>query len=358
MKYGEFNAYMRKKDKRTAMKTLNHRTDPYSFFMSSVIVAVGLAVTICRADTSASLRTTSLGDGWFEYRFHIQYNAFFDVFDSVSWDVPFEGFQEFGSTDGASEVELSDSRFLVKWLGDQPRETDRVVTVRSDSSLVGYSDINLCFLAVPSGWGGGGGIISGNIAGYIRFHGLAPCLTGDPDLVGASTYTNVVMMPDPQITDCTANSLSWNWSSGATMRIDASLDLLGWSPVTQVVNTAAVNTWVSPEPLNTYGNAFRVNLVSNKVGPAMGLYGAVKRRVTTAPAILPSGIEPQMDGRIGIRFPSQPGYAYRVCVWDVEGRLISQKNVVGDGDQSLAEVFDQGEPGIRWITIDFLGIRN
>ena len=324
-------------------------------FIFSAVVAVGLAGTFGRADTSASLQTTSLGDGWFEYRFHLQYNAFFDVFDSVSWEVPFEGFQEFGSTDGASEVETSDLHFCVKWLGEQPRETERVVTVRSESSLVGYANIYVCFLAVPSGWGGGGGIISDNIAGYIRFQGLAPLAPGDPGLAGASTYSNAVMVPDPQITDCTVDSLTWNWSSGATMRIEASRDLLGWSSVTQVVNTAAVNTWVSPEPLNTYGHAFRVNLVSNKYSTAVGLLGSAKRGAAPAPAILPSGIEPRKGGRIGIRFSSKSGHAYRVRVWDAEGRLLDQESVVADGVQSMAEVVDQGPPGIRWVTIDPLG---
>lgn len=324
-------------------------------FIFSVMVAMGLAKACCWADTSASLRTTSLGEGWFEYRFHLQYNAFFDVFDSVSWEVPFEGFQEFGSIDGANEVETSDSHVRVKWLGEQPREVERVVTVRSESSWVGHANIYVCFLAVPSGWGGGEEIVSGNIAGYIRFQGLAPLAPGDPGLAGASTYSNAVMVPDPQITGCTADSLTWNWSSGATMRIEASQDLLGWTPVTQVVNAATVNTWVSSVPLSTYGQAYRVNLVSNKFSPAVGLLGRARRRAAAAPAILPSGIEPRMDGRVGIRFPSQPGHAYRVRVWDAGGRLLARKHVAAAGVQSMAEVLDPGQPGIRWVTIDSLG---
>ena len=318
----------------------------------SVILAMSLAGTACWADSSILLQTTSLGDGRFEYRLHLQYNSFFDVFDSVSLYSPFEGFQEFESTDGANEVDVSDSHVRVKWLGAQPRAVDWVVTVRSESSLVGYADVYVYFLAVPSGLMGGGGIISGNIAGYIRFQGLAPVAPGDPSLVGASTRSNVVMVPDPQLTAFTTNSLTWNWSSGATMRIEASPDLVGWSPVTQMVNTSTVNTWVSSVPLSTYGNAFRVNLVSNKFSPFSSVMGSSVRRSASAQAIMPSGIEPQMDGQLGIRFPSQSGNAYRVLVWDAEGRLLARKDVAAAGSQSTVKVLDQGPPGIRWVTID------
>ena len=321
-------------------------------FIFSVILAMGLAGTACWADSSVLLQTTSLGDGRFEYRLHLQYNGFFDVFDSVSMDFPFEGFQEFESTDGANEVDAGDSHVRVKWLGAQPRVVDWVVTVRSESSLVGHADVYVCFLAVPSGWSCGGGIISENIAGYIRFQGLAPVSPGDPGLAGASTSSNVVMVPDPQLTAFTTNSLTWNWSSGATMRIEASPDLAGWSPVTQMVNTSTMNTWISSVPLTTYGNAFRVNLVSNKFSPFSSVLGHAVRRSVSTQAVLPSGIEPQMDGQLGICFPSQSGHAYQVRVWDAEGRLLARKDVAADGSQSTAKVLDQGPPGIRWITID------
>ena len=316
----------------------------------SVMVAMGLAGTACWADSSIWLRTTSLGDGGFEYRLHLQYNGFFDVIDSVRLGFPFEGFQEFGSTDGADEVEAIDSHVSLHWQGAQPRVMDRVVTVRSEFALVGLADVYVYFLAVPSGWCGGGEIISENLAGYIRFQGLAPLAPGDSSLVGASIWTNYVIVPDPQLTACTADSLTWNWASGATMRIEASADLVGWSPVTQLVNAATVNTWISPVPLSTYGNAFRVNLVSNKVNPFASMRAT--RRAVTDQAILPSGIEPQKDGRVGIRFPSQPGHAYRVRIWDAEGRLLARKDVAAAGGQSMAKVLDPGPPGIRWITID------
>ena len=76
------------------------------------------------------------------------------------------------------------------------------------------------------------------------------------------------------------------------------------------------------------------------------------RRAVTDQAILPSGIEPQKDGRVGIRFPSQPGHAYRVRIWDAEGRLLARKDVAAAGSQSTVKVLDQGPPGIRWVTID------
>ena len=318
-----------------------------------IIIALGLAGTLCWADSSASFRTTSLGDGWFEYQLHLQYNAFFDVFDRLSCNFNFEGFQEFGSTDGADVATASDSHVTAEWLGAQPRNVDRVITVRSESSLIGYTDFYFSFLAVPSGWSGGG-IVSENIAGYIRFRGLAPCLPDDPDLLGTTTYTNVVMVPDPQITACTTDSLTWNWSSGATMRIEASQDLMGWSLVTQLVNSSTVNTWISPVPLDAYGNAFRVNLVSNKFSPSVGFLGRNSRRTVTAKEIVPSAIEPQVDGQIVIRFSSQPGGTYQVCIWDAEAQLLARKNVTAADFQSTAQVFDRGLPGVHWITIDSL----
>lgn len=254
------------------------------FFLKLCFSILLSSVGTCFGTTFAMLDSTYLGNGWFQYRLQVLNDHFFSggSFSGVWWNF-------------ANQIELggipANWSFDNTWQGDSywsrtndfcpDRPYEDIFLLRSSETsyrLGTNTSFQLgtnapdaaaqvwfnVFVADINPLGNG---YSMSIFGGARMPCLVPCR---PELADGSptNYSySLKLLPDIPLEILKQNGviygLSFDWDYGSTFALEASTDLNTWTTVGNLWSYAPKTTWMSDEPLNDFGQYFRLELVAN-----------------------------------------------------------------------------------------------
>ncbi|OQA28805.1 MAG: hypothetical protein BWY59_00664 [Verrucomicrobia bacterium ADurb.Bin345] len=237
-----------------------------------LLLAVAASVLPFAASPAAArdfvtVRSAYLGDGWFSYTMRMEPNPFFSTqitgiagtaafTNRIDANTPPEGWTE--SPDTSSFFWGKDNQFEEHAL---PLE----LTMMARSSSSGYrtqTNYFVMFVLWMHDWLPIPGILSANIAGYVRLPALVPCEPAESDGSPTELFSGYEIFPDPEVVESGPDFLSYFWPNTNTVVIEASYDLQSWSNVAQMVGHGGTSTWVAAQPLDELGSFFRVGLVA------------------------------------------------------------------------------------------------
>jgi hypothetical protein len=241
-------------------------------FVRWVVLPLALWLACMRpiAATSATfveLESTSLGDGWFQYRVKMFPESFFQQqelfgggtgsFTNRTETGPVANGWEFASTDLHSAFWGYTNVSVLQTL---PCEQ----VFRARSSETGFrmdSQFYISYSLWPASWLHSP-YFSMNIVGYVRLPCLVPCPAGESDGSPTNYLTSYEMFPDVQISGLSPFTISFDWETDCTVLIQASSNLTAWTNVAYAFGRSGTASWTSSVPMPAYGSSFRVGLVS------------------------------------------------------------------------------------------------
>lgn len=246
-----------------------------------------LVATPAAARDFITLHSTHLGGGWFTYTVRMEPNPFFSTqimgvagamsfTNRIDATPPPEGWT--ASTDTVSFIWGKDDQL-------SPHGLPFELTMAARSSSSGFrteTNFFVGYLLWFKGWLSAPGILSGNVAGYVKLPALVPCEPSESDGSPTELVSSYEVFPDPAIVDLGRNYLNYFWPGSNTVVIEASEDLRSWSVLDQCVGQGGTSTWFAAESLPLLGRYFRVGLVA-------------MRDITTAPDLLSAPSDPAND---------------------------------------------------------------
>jgi hypothetical protein len=233
--------------------------------------------------TFAKLDSAYLGSGWFQYRLQVLNDRFFTVGVISSVYLNFTNQIELGTIPTNWSYNFSSqgvsywSRTNNYW-PDRPYEDIFLLHSSETSFRLATNEMHLGTNTVDTGaqvWFsagvslanplGGGPVFS--INGFARMPCLVPC--GPESANGAPTnYSySLKLLPDISLELLKQNGeiygLSFDWDYESTFALEASTNLDTWTTIGNLWSSVPKTTWISDEPLNDFGQYFRLELVAN-----------------------------------------------------------------------------------------------
>ena len=246
------------------------------FRLKFCFIAWALSVGTCLGTTFATLDSTYLGNGWFQYRLQVLNDRFFsgggisqvwwnftnqielgNIPTNWSFDSSSQGVSYWSRTNYDFPDRPYDETFLLR----SSETSFRLGTNSNDGTAqiffnMQVGDINPL----------GNGYVS-TLFGGARLPCLVPCR---PELADGSptNYSySLKLLPDISLEilqqDGVIGGLSFDCSYASTFALEASSDLNTWTTVGNLWSYPPKTIWMSYEGLNDFGQYFRLELVAN-----------------------------------------------------------------------------------------------
>jgi hypothetical protein len=160
--------------------------------------------------------------------------------------------------------------------------------------------------------------------------------------------SRVELLPDLVInelilTNGEVHGLRFTWDEPSTVEVQGSHDLAEWTAVARIYGDPPQTTWVTNAPLNSFGDFFRLQLITN-THPSTA---TVSPMLISQPQRSPERVIVNHIGTDGkavtIGFASVPNMVYEVDYCESLSRVIETKRVTATGVFTTA-VFDVTKP--------------
>lgn len=260
------------------MKRLMSRT---ILSIATMVVAIWLGVpAVSLARHQIEVESSYRGDGWFEYRLCSMDDPYFPglVLGGLI-QVPFTNHVEFGATPSSWFASLGTNRPpgdagpYAEWgcvsLNDWTNQIRPFEIVFRARSAERHFKRYLGSYIVFSLSGGDGGSGSDNMIGLWTVPTLIPCSAEEADGAPMNLLTRIAFidLPDVRITGlqreaARVRGISFDYSRKGTFQLQATRDFRAWTNIAYVFGGPGPTTWMSPDPLNNYGEYFRLLLAA------------------------------------------------------------------------------------------------
>lgn len=214
------------------------------------------------------VESTYLGDGWFKYRVKTLGDPLFPVVDLTSFGVPFTNRVQYGTNTALWAAE-SFNPHRADWIYDsfsaQGAGYEAVFLARSSERNFRAASIEVLGYSFEFN-DGKPGSTNQPAVGRADFSVLIPCAPAQSDNSPTNRVSGFEALPDLKIdklltTGGSVNGLSFSWVGDFTVTLQATTNLTQWRDVTRLFGTGSTNLWTTNQPLNSFGNFFRLHLV-------------------------------------------------------------------------------------------------
>jgi hypothetical protein len=187
-----------------------------------------------------------------------------------------------------------------------------------------------------------------SFGGYRLFDCLVPCSAEEADGSAPQLLSSAQLLPDLVInelivTDGEVHGLRFTWNEPSTVELQGSHDLAEWTAVARIYGDSPQTTWVTNAPLNSFGDFFRLRLITNS-HPSTALASSkfVSQPERSPGCVIVNHIS--TDGKaVTIGFASVSNMVYEVDHCEAGGRVIETKRVTATSVFTTA-VFEMTEP--------------
>lgn len=236
-----------------------------------------LAVVACLFGTSVlfgrdavELRSRYLGDGLFEYRLRtLEDHLFSEIKFSQLVPGPFTGY-----VSNTLPPHWTNGLYKGHWNGihydeslPQPRINEITFSVQTSSTHFrrepyGFGTI-LSVHFDPQYFGGE------SEGGYLNLDCLVPCAPEESDgsatvLVSRHEFVPDIVIDGLVFTNGHVHGLTFSWPVTSTVELQASHDLVAWTPVARFPGQSGQTTWTTNSPLEGFGRTFRLLLIDTR----------------------------------------------------------------------------------------------
>lgn len=301
-------------------------------------------------DTAISLQSTHLGEGRIRYTIITPDDPFYSFLDVTGFGLWDTNSFEWESrpprwTNGAPA--MNGWYFDGDGLGGQVRPYQASFVIRS--ALTSFKQVEygaLVLMSIGTVGGYHGHVVSVNVVGYWNARVLVPCPPEEAD--GSETNLTSTLklftLPDIQIASLILSNgrpagISYSYPELNTVRLEATYDFNIWTNVAYIYGQSGTTTWINADPLDSYGNNYRVRLVAEGHAPNLPPLNPGTSMLTAAgsnpakdtpPSKLRSLLErsrPDPDGT-EVAFASEPGRAYSVMLLDLSMNPMTEVEVL------------------------------
>jgi hypothetical protein len=295
------------------------------------------------------LESTYLGDGWFRYRLTTVDDPFFAFFDLGSLSATFENRAEYGPTpdDWGTSTNFAGA---TAWEpigpvlpGSQVRPYERTFLVRSLSRHFRQQVSALITMSFGTVGGYHGYATSINIVGYVNINALVPCPESEADgsPTNLLTKVSIINLPDVEILSLVRNGaathgVTFRYDEASTLRLDGTADFRSWNKIAYLYCDAGVTTWTTNQPLDTFGNFYRLLLVAEghvtNLPPlnASSSPGPLFVSANANPMKVPR-CAPVADG-VEVTIATQPGNTYEISLLDGSARPVQSQSLTASSE--------------------------
>jgi hypothetical protein len=173
------------------------------------------------------------------------------------------------------------------------------------------------------------------IAGYRNLDCLIPCSAEEADGSATQMISRAELLPDLIInelilTNGEVHGLRFTWDEPSTVELQGSHDLAEWTAVARIYGDPPQTTWVTNAALNSFGDFFRLRLIS----------ASQSQRSPERVIVNHIGGEGKT---VTIGFASVSNMVYEVDRCESVGRVIETKRVTATGVFTTA-VFEKTAP--------------
>jgi hypothetical protein len=281
-----------------------------------------------------ALESIYLGNGWFRYRLTTVDDPFFAFFDLGSLSVSFENRVEHGPTpdDWGTSTNFAGA---TAWEpigpvlpGSQVRPYERTFLARSSSRHFKQQVGALITMSFGTVGGYHGHATSMNIVGFVNINALVPCPESEADgsPTNLLTKVSIINLPDVEILSLVRNGaathgVTFRYGEASTLRLDGTADFRSWN---------------TNQPLDTFGNFYRLQLVaegqvtnlpplnsSSSPGPLFVSANANPMKVLRC--------APVADG-VEVTIATQPGNTHEVSLLDSSARPVQSQSLTASSE--------------------------
>ncbi|HSY19720.1 MAG TPA: hypothetical protein VK815_15360 [Candidatus Acidoferrales bacterium] len=328
------------------------------------LVLFGLGLGPSFATTFLQFDSTYLGDGWFQYKMHINKDPFFLEADVTQLSVNFTNQIDQSTTSSTWSNSGPDSTYSYSsWessQGSSTRPYDAVFLMRSsetsyrlgtnvfDSAIVAFSLLLADY--TPSF---DGGVYSQNIVGFARMPCLIPCRPEDADGSPASFSYALKLLPDVNITSLIQSNgvvqgVDFLWDYESTFLLQASTDFNSWTNIAYIWSYPPETLWTTNRSLDDFGQFFQISLVAS--GHATNLPSLNSNVLLAKPAVAKTAIATTSTasrvsgcqvsgGKIAVKITTQANQNYTVSALDSHKTVRASQSLTATGD-SASVCFD------------------
>jgi hypothetical protein len=233
-----------------------------------LLIAMALVPSAVFGANLLQVDSKYLGGGQFEYRVKSLPDSLFLALDVTSFGIPFAGRVAYGPVPPKWMADTS-SVDRAEWVYDsfdaQPREQEITFTARSTQTtfktvtarMLGYS------FTFNNGQAGSENV---DAVGVAEFSILVPCPPSEADNSPTNRVSGFEALPPLRLRKLemsggNVNGVTFSWVGDFTVRLQTSANLRNWQDVAYLFGSGSANTWTTNQPLNSFGNFFRLQLV-------------------------------------------------------------------------------------------------
>jgi hypothetical protein len=342
------------------VESLEFLQPPYKvegMFSKWVLIAFIATYGVLKTNARNVLEVESqyLGDGSFQYSSRTLDDPFFTKFDLV----------QLGLTSFTNLVQITPpphwtNTFNPEWSSigfagtiSQPRIN--AVTLQAKSAETHFRTMtNAWFIAgdiqlAPS--------YSGNIIAFIRLDCLVPCSAEESDGSAPSLISRYEAIKDVKIdavvrTNGEVYGVTYSWNEPSTVDLEGSHDMTNWNFIARFFGDPPRTTWTTNISLNSFGEFFRLALVSNH-----HVTNSHSARAS-APVVSSSTVRVQsyriVAGRLEADFASVTNSVYEVEMCGTDGEKIETHQIVAKNFRTTASFDAESCPKAGYIRVEQL----
>lgn len=315
-----------------------------------MLVLLWLGLRTADATTFLELKSTYLGDGWFQYQMSVLDDPFFTEADITGLQINFtnqidqsngtQGWVYTGATSGWAFTNGYPARPYAETFLVQSSETSYRLGVGTNSD----GAVALLSLYLTDIYPGiASGVVSANIVGYAMMPCLVPCSPEEADGSPTNFVYDLKLLPDVTInqliqTNGQIYGVDFTWDSASTFLLQGSADLNIWTNIAYLWSDPPETVWTTNTALNAYGQFFRVALVadghSTNLPPLTSNLALMTRSIANAgvASTTPRVTSCQFaGGRVAVNLVSQPGQTVQVQAVDSHGTVRQTQRTTAQG---------------------------
>jgi hypothetical protein len=308
-----------------------------------------------------------LGGGWFQYRMQIMNDPFFTQADITQLLLNFTHQIDY-STPSPNWTNSSDGA-ISHWAFSQgypPRPYEETFLVRSaetsfrqgtngnlDGGLILMSLYLTTFNPLNTS-----GVASANIVGYANFPCLVPCPPEQADGSPTNFSYTLKLLPDIVIQQLIRSNgmvlgVDFLWDADSTFLLQGSTDLTNWTNVAYLWSSPPETLWTTNQPLNGFGQFFRLELVANgyqtnlpPLNPSvLPAPPSVAKAARAQSAAIPRVSGCQItNGKIAVSVVTQPNQHYTVLALDSHKVVRAARPLTATGNAATVYFDPQSLP--------------